>query len=509
MGSRKSTPGIVGAPWRRRLRRLAIPLSLLVILGTTGLGALASASAAAALPSPPGTALGWGNNVSGQLGLPETAYASPALLPGPGGAPVLRDAVGLGAGSIYSLLLLTGGRVAATGDNFWGELGNGSTQPSARFVSVLDSTGRGPVTGMTAVAAGSAHSLAIGRNGQVWSWGQNIYGQLGIGTSTGPQGCPSGTPAAAGTACSTLPRPVVGPDGTGTLAGVVAVSAGTNHSLALRSDGTVWAWGLNDEGQLGIGESTGPEECRSNPTPLSYRLPCSTKPVEVHGPGDSGYLTDVVAIAAANDYSVVLRADGTVWTWGSDRFQTLGQITTTEQCYIPFFGSYGPCSTVPRQVLGPLGSGTHLTGIAAISARGSILGIHVLALARDGTVWAWGGNDQGELGNGQFYTAHRLPVQVVGSGGDGVLTDVVAVAAGSKFSFALRSDGSVWAWGSNVNGQLGIGTRLGPQSCQGGESCSTRPVQVLGPGGSGFLTGITQVSAGQQHALVIQGRPAP
>jgi alpha-tubulin suppressor-like RCC1 family protein len=290
----------------------------------------------------------------------------------------------------------------------------------------------------------------------------------------------------------------------GQLRGVTAVAGGLDNSLALRTDGTVWTWGLNDLGQLGDGDSTGPQTCQpfSNFEPAA----CSTAPVEVAGPDGTGHLSDVVAVTGGADYSLALRADGTVWAWGSDAFADLGQpqISPTT-CHSPFAPVPIPCSTKPVEVTGPDGTG-HLSGVSAISAESSPQGLHVLALRTDGTVWAWGVDDKGQLGNGLSEEQSNVPVQVVGQGGSGHLTGVVGVAAGGGFSLAVGAGGSVWAWGLNSGGELGIGNDTGPQHCTTSDfACSTTPVQVVGPGGNGTLGDITGVAAGQLHALALQG----
>ena len=157
-------------------------------------------------------------------------------------------------------------------------------------------------------------------------------------------------------------------------------------------------------------------------------------------------------VAAGEEHVVALKSDGTIWAWGSNHFGQLG------------IGSAGDASTVPVQVSG-------LTGVVAVAAGG---GFHSLALKSDGSVWAWGGNLSGELGNGTTVDSH-VPVQVVG-----LPNDVVAVAAGYRYSLALKSDGTVWAWGGNYFGELGNGSTVD----------SPVPVQVSG------LTGVIAVARG-------------
>jgi alpha-tubulin suppressor-like RCC1 family protein len=238
---------------------------------------------------------------------------------------------------------------------------------------------------VSAIAAGNFHSLALKNDGTVWTWGSNSLGQLGNGNY----------------ADSNVPVQV------SNIAGVVAIAGGDAHSLALKNDGSVWSWGDNLGGQLGNGTS----------------ILKSNVPVQVSS------LTGVIAIAAGAYHSLALKNDGTVWAWGDNGFGQLGNGTNIVK------------SNVPVQV-------SSLTGVIAIAAGT----YHSLALKNDGTVWAWGYNNYGQLGNGSNIFYSNVPVQVSS------LTGVIAIAAmGSSHSLALKNDGTVWAWGANGYGQLGIG----------------------------------------------------
>ena len=184
------------------------------------------------------------------------------------------------------------------------------------------------------------------------------------------------------------------------MSGVVAIEGGPNHSLALDSHGVVWGWGFNGDGELGYAG------CIS---------PCST-PTRVTG------LSNVLAIAAADWHSLALRSDGTVWAWGSNASGQLG-----------YTGCFFPCPT-PTQVPG-------LSNVVAISAGGT----HSLALRSDGTVWAWGKNSYGELGYTGCTSPCPTPTQVSG------LPGVVAIAVGRNHSLGLASDGTVWTWDSTAS----------------------------------------------------------
>jgi Raf kinase inhibitor-like YbhB/YbcL family protein len=218
------------------------------------------------------------------------------------------------------------------------------------------------------------------------------------------------------------------------------VDGGDEHSLALKSDGTVLAWGNNLYGQLG------------NESTLDQ-----TFPVQVSS------LTDVVSVASGNYHSIALKADGTVWGWGRNEGSILGSV----------LGSTNYKQTTPFQI-------SELTDVAAIAA-GAYFSV---ALKNDGTVWAWGNNFYGQLGNGIANVWSR-PVQVSN------LVDVKAIAVGEDHALAVKDDGTVWAWGNNSHGQLGSGD-LGVVKAK-------EPVQVLG------LSDVKAVAAGYAHSLALKG----
>lgn len=306
-----------------------------------------------------------------------------------------------------------------------GLAGEGEASPEIRI------TPAPPAQGL-AVAAGGTHTVVLKTNGMVWSWGRNVDGQVGDGT----------------TARRSSPVQVNG------LTGITAIAAGLDHTLALKDDGTVWSWGRNNFGQLGDGTMTN-----------------ALYPVQVAG------LTGITAISAGRTHSIALKDDGTVWVWGDNSFGQFGNGTRTgpASCGVPS----GPddvdlltCSTVPLQATGLAG-----VTVAAVSAGA----FHNVALGNDGLVRIWGNNRRHQIDNtGQ----DRLtPVQVTGLTG-GTPT---AVAAGAFHTVVLRSDGAVWTWGSNGGGQIGNGTVVD----------QTTPGIVTG------LTGITRIAAGGAHTLVI------
>jgi len=384
-----------------------------------------------------GLMMGWGGNHYGKLGDGTTTDTNTPVQVIDTSDPTgkLTDVLAAGAGSNHSLVLKSNGSVWAWGFNGWGSLGDGTTDNSNTAVQVIDPNDpTGKLTEVVAISAGYSHNLALKSEGTVWAWGWNAQGQLGDDSTTDRN----------------KPVQVIDTsDPTGKLTDVVAVTASYTHSLALKSDGTVWAWGANSYGKLGDGTTDD-----------------SHTAVQVVDPYDpTGYISDVVAIAAGDMHSLALKSDGTVWAWGYSNCGQLGHPGVIE--------SHTPVqvleSTEPPE--------TPFTGVKAIAA-GSI---HSLALKIDGTVWGWGRNENGQVGDGTTVLNINLPVQASG------LTEVIAIAARYNHSLALKSDGNVWAWGYNYYGQLGDGTNADRNA----------PVQVQN------LAYVVAIACGTLHSTAI------
>ncbi|MDP4161393.1 MAG: cell wall-binding repeat-containing protein, partial [Bacillota bacterium] len=338
------------------------------------------------------------------------------------------------AGIVHSLALSSDGTVWAWGDNSEGELGNNKSELQNSPVPVQVSN----LTNVIAVAAGGAHSLALKKDGTVWGWGNNEVGQGGFGKSELLAGGPD-VYIPDQYKKSYVPLQVQG------LTNIVAIAAGADYSLALKADGTVWAWGNNAYGQLG--------------TP-SVNAQFTITPVQVEDDVNGHKLTDITKISAGSAFALALKKDGTVWTWGG--------------LLVDFEGVHNTVS-LAQQV-------HSLNDVISISAGWN----HSLALKNDGTVWGWGSNELFQLGNRKDGESWNTPLQI------SELNHVHAVAAGGYLSLALKTDGTVWSFGGNMWGQLGNAVAFEEQPV------AKTPVQVKG------LTNVTAIASGLGFSIARQ-----
>lgn len=322
----------------------------------------------------------------------------------------LTNVTGIAASYGHSLALKGDGTVWAWGSDNEGQLGGETLYSSSTPVQVIEVTdlNQGPtdskyghLSNVSAIAAGEGHSLALKHDGTVWAWGHPYCAERHLLSYWLP---------------ANSPVQVKDPnDPTGYLTDVSAIAVGFYHCLALKRDGTVWAWGNNPGGQLGDGTT-------------EYRL----TPMKVKDPNDpTGHLTGVSAIAGGPERSMVVKNDGTVWTWGG---------------LVEWVNGAWTHQTTPVRVNDPNDPSGYLTGGSAIAIGQD----HTLVLKRDGTVWAWGRNLWGALGvDGRDYRLTPVQVRDV-TDPTGYLTSMRAIAAGWDGSLALKRDGTLWTWGSDV-----------------------------------------------------------
>ncbi len=290
------------------------------------------------------------------------------------------------------------------------------------------------------IKGGRGHTVALRDDGTVWAWGLNADGQLGCGDNDDRE----------------TPVQVLDTLGVNPLEGVNAIAAGGGHTLALLFNGRLLSWGHGDAGELGDGET------------LQKNFPV---------PVINSEMGHVVEIACGHQHSVALCSDGSVWTWGINNYGQLGRGFTSSTA-TPF----------PVRVVG-IGAEGWLTDIVHIDAGYD----HCLAVKNDGTVYAWGDNGAGQLGDGSAGGVYRTsPMLVLGVEGSGTLTNVTSVSGGRFHSLALKNDGTVYSWGNNSYGQLGNAST----------AMSTTPVQVVD--GAGYLTDVISVSAGFSHSVVLK-----
>ncbi len=240
--------------------------------------------------------------------------------------------------------------------------------------------------------AGSSHTIAIKDDGTLWAWGSASSGRLGNGNTTGKE---------------ILPVQI------GTDTDWTNIYVGGSHSIAMKIDGTLWAWGSNYSGELGLGYNN----------------------AGVSVPTQIGTDTDWKTVSLGNSFTLAVKTDGTLWTWGGNSEGQLGNGT---------YGS-GTGAAAPTQI----GTDTDWSIVEAGYQ-------HSQGIKTDGTLWGWGLENHGRLGNGNNITGstqtrQTTPVQI------GTDTDWAAVSSGNNHSHALKTDGSLWAWGYGSSGRLGTG----------------------------------------------------
>jgi len=284
-----------------------------------------------------------------------------------------------GGGNNTSLALKTDGTMWAWGQNTFGHVGDNTLIDRSSPVQI------GALTTWSKTASGGAHSMAIKTNGTLWTWGENAMGKLGDNTSSINRSSPVQI---------------------GALTTWSQIAGGSTHSMALKTDGTIWTWGRNSFGQLG--DSTGYVN--------------KSSPVQV------GSLTTWSQINTGGLHNIAIKTDGTLWTWGQNTKGQLGDNTVIHR-------------SSPVQV-GALTTWSKIAG-----GEG-----HSLAIKTDGTLWSFGYNQMGQLGDSSVVYKRSSPVQV------GSLTTWSKISGGQNHTVAAKTDSTLWTWGRNEAGQLGDNT---------------------------------------------------
>lgn len=282
-----------------------------------------------------------------------------------------------------------------------------------------------PISNVISISTNGPQNFALKKDGTVWAWGYNEYGGLGDGTNVS----------------KSVPVQVINLDT------IIAISGSVDHTIALKSDGTVWAWGYNAAGELGDGTF----ENRNTP-------------VQVKG------LDHIKSISGG---SFAIKDDGTVWTWGMT-------LISDKDGYIDNNGSVSRCQALSKPTPFQIPSISNVVGIDADN-------MHAIFIKDDGTVWCWGYDAYGQLGNGGIswnnWMYKAVPVQAKG------LSDIKQVVACPSSSIALKKDGTVWIWGSNGGGQLGTGDTGGVEPV---------PIKVKG------LDGVIAISCKSAHSVFLK-----
>lgn len=366
-----------------------------------------------------GTLWAWGSNSSGLLGIPGPDLTEPTQVG------TFTDWKTVSCGFSHNAAIRQNGTLWTWGANPYGQLGNG-TRDLSGIVGVPTQIGTDTNWSAVSLAAGSI-TLALRTDNSLWGWGDTSSGRLGIGTSP--------------------PLTVNSPRQIGTDKNWRWVTTGGQHCLAGRTDGSLWAWGFNGAGQVGISETTN----------------------SILSPRQVGSARDWLTGSAGGNTSSAIRAGGMLWTWGRAQLQSTMTAPPAKVLLPSPVANFAPSLDFSMAVTtdgalwgwgnngnGQLGDGTFTSRSvptrAGTDSNWQVVraGLnHCLALKRDGSLWAWGHNGNGQLGGGS--SSEESPIRI---GSD---TTWKYICAGGSNSFGIKNDGSLWGWGRNASGTLGLG----------------------------------------------------
>ena len=375
-----------------------------------------------------GNAYAWGNNKYGQLAQKPTDAAmqkTPVRIPLPDGADSSFTYTQVAAGDSHVLAIGSNGILYSWGRNDHGQLGDGTTTDRYKPQPVKDTSGQ-PFKAVQ-VSAGVADSAAIDSESRVYTWGSESTGK-------------GQTPAYSTTRKN--PTPAADPDNPGQTLHAVQASLNWSFVMALDADGNVYTWGYNTNGQLGNGTSDSTNYA-SNPA----RLPNQS--------------FQAIQISAGSWNALAIDSNGNTWTWGYNGYGQLGDGSTSDKYK-------------PQTVQNPTNTSQNLKA-AQISAGVN----HSLVVGRDGSLWAWGWNSNGQLGIGSTVNQNK-PATIKDPANKAQTFKAVRSSVGQLHSLAIRQDGNLWAWGDNQYGQLGSNRTAAKSTTPLAVAFDPRPLVLTG-----------------------------
>jgi len=355
---------------------------------------------------------------------------------------IMNDVVDVSAGRNFTLAIKKDGSLWAWGGNEYGQLGDGTNKSRTSPVKIMDD--------VIAISAGYGHSLAIKKDGTLWAWGANALGQLGNGQHNENNKDYDNKPNH--TYDVYIPIKIMDD--------VYAISAGYSHSMVIKEDYSLWTWGSNNKLQLFI-EYENFNQWTKRPIDTFFY----DRPIKV--------MDDIVMINAGYDYSMIGKADGSLLVCGDNHY---GQLGTNDHGG----GGYGLVEIFPKCIM------KNVFDVSSYSH-------HTMIIKNDNSLWACGANNFGQLGNGKGSTESKFPYfsydpdpSVDSYIPIKIMNDVMSVSTGVGCTLALKTDNSLWSWGNNYFGQLGNGTN----------TTSCLPLKIM--------EDVIAVSAGENHTAAIK-----